>query len=67
MKNVLLKTYAKYKVAMMNRKGSQTLEYIFLIAGVIAVAALLKTVLGGEEVSGELKSKVKEWISNADK
>ncbi|BCU80329.1 hypothetical protein JIR001_01120 [Polycladomyces abyssicola] len=59
-----IKGYLAYKKAFSNRKGSQTVEYVFLVAGVIAIAALLKSV-ATDDLAEALRKKIEEFVKNS--
>jgi hypothetical protein len=60
----VIKGYLAYKKAFSNRKGSQTVEYVFLVAGVIAIAALLKQV-ATNDLAEALRKKIEEFVKNS--
>jgi hypothetical protein len=60
----VIKGYLAYKKAFSNRKGSQTVEYVFLVAGVIAIAGLLSQVADGD-LADALREKIKKFVTES--
>ncbi|PTX55275.1 hypothetical protein C8P63_12072 [Melghirimyces profundicolus] len=65
MEKIVLKAIGLYQQALSNRKGSQTLEYVFLIAGVIAVAGLLGAAIKQGDLAGDIADKISKYLSES--
>lgn len=64
MKNMLNQWMLRAYLALKNERGSNTVEWVFLIAAVIVMTTVLSMALGDGRVKTALTSKIAELIRN---
>lgn len=58
--DLCIESYAKFSQVIRNRKGASTVEYVALLAGVAAIAAVIFS--NAESIGGSLVEKIEGFI-----